>query len=54
MSDIQLGIKVNRIVAQSGFEKSNEMLCPIMKIIQMRHKSISKDQALRVAKQVLK
>lgn len=54
MSDIQLKIKVNRIVNQSGFIKSQEMLCPIMKIIKMRHKDISKDQALRVTKLVLK
>jgi len=54
MSDIQLEIKVNRIVNQSGFKKSQDMLCPIMRIIQMRHKNISKDQALRVTKLVLK
>jgi hypothetical protein len=54
MSDIQLEVKVNRIVNQSGFRKSQNMLCPIMKIIQMRHKDISKGQALRVIKSVLK
>ncbi len=54
MSDIVLEIKVNRIVNQSGFKKSQNMLCPILKIIQMRHKDISKDQALRITKLVLK
>jgi len=54
MSDMQLELKVNRLVIQSGFEKSKDMLCPIMKIIQMRHKDISKNQALRVTKLVLK
>ena len=54
MSDMQLEIRVNRIINQSGFKKSQDLFCPIMKIIKMRHKDISKDQALRVTKQVLK
>ncbi len=53
MSDIQLKVKVNRLVIQSGFQKTQEMLCPIMKILYMRHKDVSKDQALRVTKSVL-
>lgn len=53
MSDIQLEIKVNRIVNQSGFKKSQNMLSPIMKIINMRHKDIDKKQALRVVKSIL-
>ena len=54
MSDMQLELKVKRIVTQSGFVKSKDMLCPIMKIIQMRHKDISKKQIIRVTKLVLK
>ncbi len=54
MSDIQLEIKINRMVNQSGFNKSQDMLCPIMRIIKMRYKDISKNQALRVVKSVLK
>lgn len=54
MSDVQLEVKISKLVAQSGFRKSDEMICPIMKIIQMRHKNISKDQVLRIAKSVLK
>jgi hypothetical protein len=54
MSDIQLEVKVNRIVVHSGFKKSNELICPIMKILQMRYKDLDKSQALRVTKSVLK
>ena len=54
MSDIQLGVKIERIVAQSGFNKTSQMLCPIMKIIQMRYKDVTKEQALRVSKSILK
>ena len=54
MSDLQLEIKVQRIIGQSGFEKSDNLLSPIMKILQMRHKNISKAQILRVTKSVLK
>ena len=53
MSDIQLGVKISKIIHQSGFTKSQDMLCPIVRIIKMRHKNISKDQALRVVKSVL-
>jgi hypothetical protein len=53
MSDIQLEVKIHRIVAHSGYKKSNELICPIMKILQMRHKDLNKSQALRVAKSIL-
>lgn len=53
MSDKQLGIKVERLVIHSGFEKSNCMFFPIIKIIQMRYKNVTKAQACRVTKSVL-
>jgi len=53
MSDIQLEIKINRIVAHSGYKKSNALICPIMKILQMRHKNLDKAQALKITKAVL-
>lgn len=53
MSDKQLKLQVTRIVAQSGFEKSGELVMPVMKVLQMRHKDIDKKRALRVTKEVL-
>ncbi len=53
MSDIKLKLKLDRLVLQSGFSKKETMLCPLIKIIQMRHKDVDKQQALRVTKLVL-
>ncbi len=53
MSDISLKLKIDRLVLQSGFAKKETMLCPLMKIVQMRHKDVDKQQALRVTKLVL-
>ena len=53
MSDIQLEIKINRLVIHSGFKKSNDMISPIMKILQMRYKDFDKKQALRITKSLL-
>jgi hypothetical protein len=53
MSDSQLRLKINRLIIQSGFKKSDELLFPIMKIIKMRHGDINRDQALRITKEAL-
>ena len=53
MSDLQLGVKVERLVIHSGFGKTEELICPIMKIIQMRYKDISKEQVHRVVKDTI-
>jgi len=53
MSDSQLRIKVNRIIIQSGFEKSADLLSPIVKIINMRYSNIQRDQVLRVTNAAL-
>jgi len=54
MSDLQLRLKVNRLIIQSGYQKSEELLSPIMKIIKMRHGNINRDQILRVTKEALR
>lgn len=54
MSDSQLRLQVNRLIIQSGFDKSEKLLSPIVKIIKMRHGNINKDQVLRVTKEALK
>jgi len=53
MSDLQLGVKVNRLIIHSGFDKTAELICPIMKIVQMRYKNVSKEQAYRVVKETI-
>ena len=53
MSDSQLRLKINRLIIQSGYEKSEELLFPIMKIVKMRHGNINRDQVLRITKEAL-
>jgi len=53
MSDLQLGVKVERLVIHSGFDKTTELICPIMKIVQMRYKDVPKEQAYRVVKNTI-
>ena len=54
MSDSQLRLQVNRLIIQSGFEKSDELLSPIVKIIKMRNCDFNREQVLRVTKDALK
>jgi len=54
MSDSQLRLQINRLIIQSGFQKSEELLSPIVKIIQMRNSSFNREQVLRITKDALK
>jgi len=53
MSDLQLRLKINRLIIQSGYEKCDELMLPIIKILKMRHGNINKDQVLRITKEAL-
>ena len=53
MSDLQLKSEIESIIKKSGFSKSKKMLCPIMRIVTMRHKEISKEQLFKVTKSIL-
>ena len=53
MSDMQMEVKINRIVAQSGYSKSNHLISPVMKVLQMRYRDLNKVQALRITKSIL-
>lgn len=53
MSDIKLKSEIEILVKRSGYKKSKSLLCPIMKIVSMRHKDISHRQIHKVAMTVL-
>lgn len=53
MSDLELEVKVNRLVVQSGLPKSESLVSPILKILQMRYKDLDKKRALRVTKSLM-
>lgn len=52
VSDIQLKSEINNLVDKSGYEKSKDMMCPIIKILTMRHKDVSSQQIYKVAKSI--
>ena len=54
MTDLQLRIQVDRLIIHSGFEKSEAMLSPIVKIIKMRNSEFNREQVLRITKDALK
>lgn len=52
MSDMQLESEITQIVNTAGYSKSKCMLCPIMKIVSMRHKDVPQKQIYKVAKSI--
>lgn len=54
MSDLQVKIKVDSLLIESGFAKTDKLACPIAKILHMRHSDIPLQQAIRVANSVLR
>jgi len=53
MSNIQLKSEINSIIKKSGYSKSKDLLCPIMRIISMRHKEVPSKQVHGVLKDIL-
>ena len=53
MADYILTIESNKILRQFSVEKSDNLLCPILKVLQMRHSDLDVKQATRVIRDVL-
>ena len=54
MADLTLMQESRRILKQTGTaQKDSSLLCPIVKILQMRHADLDTDQATRIVKRVL-
>ena len=53
MSDIQLKSEIEVLIKKSGFKKSKSLICPITKIISMRHTEIPQKQILKVTISIL-
>ena len=54
MADYILTRESNEILRQFSIEKSDNLLCPILKVLQMRHHDLDVKQATRVVKNILK
>jgi len=52
MSNMELKIKMNRIVLHSGYEKTKQMMCPVIKIMRMRHKDVPSEQITKIAREI--
>ena len=54
MADYKLIKESKEILRQfSVTEKTDSLLCPILKVLQMRHKDLDTDQATRVIREIL-
>ena len=53
MSDRELKSEIEILVKKSGYKKSPDLLCPIIKIVGMRHQDVSSSQIYKVAKSIL-
>ncbi len=53
MSDIQLKSEIEVLIKKSGYAKSKSLLCPITKIVSMRHRDVPQKQILKVAISIL-
>ncbi len=53
MADYTLTRESNEILKQFAVEKDERLLCPILKVLQMRHHDLDVKQATRVVRSVL-
>lgn len=53
MSDIELKSEVSVLVDKSGYTKSIDLLCPIVRIVSMRHQDIPLKQISKVVRSLL-
>ena len=54
MADLAIAKESKEILRQfSVTEKTDGLLCPILKVLQMRHKNLDTIQAIRVIREIL-
>jgi len=53
MADYLLSRESKRVLKEFSVEKSDNLLCPILKVLQMRHSDLDMKQATRVVKKIL-
>ena len=53
MSDIQIKSEITQLVSSSGYVTTKNLLCPIVRIVSMRHKDVSLRQITKVARAIL-
>ena len=53
MSDTQLKSEITQLIKSSGYVASKNMLCPIIRIVSMRHNDVPIKQISTIARLVL-
>ena len=53
MSDRELKSEIESLVKTSGYEPSKSMLCSVLRVVSMRHRTISQKRIFKVAKELL-
>lgn len=53
MSNMELKVKMDRLVLHSGYEKNEQIYCSVVKIMKMRYKDVPLHQINKIAKEVL-
>lgn len=53
MADYIISKESKAILREFSVKKSNNLLCPILRVLQMRHSDLNVSQATRVIKSVL-
>lgn len=53
MSDTRLKAIIQTLIMQSSYAKSDKLICPIVKIISMRHPYLTHDKIYAITKSLL-
>ena len=53
MSDKELKSEIEGLVRTSGYQPSKSMLCSVVRVVSMRHRSLSQKRIFKVAKELL-
>ncbi|WP_193112119.1 hypothetical protein [Sulfurimonas paralvinellae] len=53
MSNIELKSEINTIIKKSGYSRSKDLLCPLMRVVSMRHKDVPSKQIHGILKELL-
>ena len=52
MSDKQLKSEIDLLIKNSGYKKSKELICSVVRIISMRYQDLPQDQICKVTKSI--
>lgn len=54
MSDILIKNEIKKLIRESGFKKSPDMICPIMRLFKMRYSNVDSAKVYTIANKLLR